>query len=114
MFKAAALRVSVLVGLLLTAQASPIAADIPTVERTYKIGRDGAPSIPSTTAVKMTRQNLEQKRVGGVYACEDTHWSGSCDHAELVFGQCNNLPDRWDKEWSSFGPDQCTNCTAYS
>lgn len=63
----------------------------------------------------MLINDLPQKRnVGGVFICTDINWGGRCGYAVQPVNECIVLGSDWDKQISSFGPDQCTECTAYA
>ncbi|EKM57393.1 uncharacterized protein PHACADRAFT_67179, partial [Phanerochaete carnosa HHB-10118-sp] len=56
----------------------------------------------------------QEYTVGGVYVCTDTNWQGICNHFTFAAGSCQNLPSPWRLNASSFGPDNCMQCQAYS
>ncbi|GJE96653.1 hypothetical protein PsYK624_128540 [Phanerochaete sordida] len=55
----------------------------------------------------------EKRTVGGAFLCTDINWSGTCGHFTPALGACVNLDSFWNKQVSSFGPDECTRCDAY-
>lgn len=101
----------------------------------YAVGWDGvtlpADAIGDAVAVSNTTSDLEvcsmfsaygtqltvpaQKRAtGGVYICTDVGWGGRCGYAVQPVHKCIVLGSDWSNQISSFGPDQCTSCLAYT
>ncbi|KAI0703421.1 hypothetical protein BC835DRAFT_1023757 [Cytidiella melzeri] len=87
------------------------------VEREYSLAYD--PDGPTnstnhigTPTVKTSRH--ARRTVGGVYICTDINWGGTCGYAVQAINQCIVLGSDWNKQISSFGPDECTICYAYS
>ena len=57
----------------------------------------------------------QKRKVGGVYVCSGTNWSGKCGYAVQPLDTCVVLGSDWKDEIASFGPDSCTMCFgAYS
>lgn len=56
----------------------------------------------------------QKRTIGGVYICTDINWGGRCGYAVQQTGACIVLGSDWNKQISSFGPDECTTCMATS
>lgn len=55
----------------------------------------------------------QKRNIGGVFICPDVNWGGQCGYAVQALDKCIVLGSDWADKISSFGPDQCTTCTAY-
>ena len=70
--------------------------------------------VRSQAAFPYAPADMVQKRnIGGVYICTDINWGGRCGYAVQPLGECIVLGSDWNKQISSFGPDDCTYCAAY-
>ncbi|KAI5120972.1 hypothetical protein M0805_006644 [Coniferiporia weirii] len=112
----AAVLVSLCTGV--AASPAPIAEPKPVEDRKSAVGWDGSALESSAIGVpafmNATTDELEKRTVGGVFICTDINWGGTCGYAVQPIDECIILGSDWAYKISSFGPDECTTCFAYS